>query len=233
MWDPLPDNLDLMFRDIFESGDAADGVGLSNDVFDHGTLFPLQRKAEMWWMLQQANSIQPKVVFEIGADKGGGLYHWCKCIPTVERAIGCEFRGTPYSEEFKKGFSDIDFLFLPKSSYDPSTVSEVKSWLGEDLIDVLFIDGDKCKFDVDFDCYLPLMNPNGIVFMHDIQDKAPRDGYDKSCSKSGFRHVEYVDISDYEALRDSGDVPATAWDGWLSTWGGSSCGVGAIYLGEK
>ena len=53
-------------------------------------------------MLAIANKYSPTTIYEIGADKGGGLYHWCMSCPTVKHVIACEIRGLPYKELFEK-----------------------------------------------------------------------------------------------------------------------------------
>ena len=231
--DALPAELNNYFEEFFLSENKRlPGQDIYEDIFSSPLLFPLQRKREMAFMMQKARSIEPKVVYEIGADKAGGLYHWCKCLPTVKRVIACEIRGTPYSELFEKAFPQIDFFWLPDSSYAPENVSNITKWLCADKIDCLFIDGDKCKFDKDFKVYLPAMNPRGIVFMHDIQDKAPRFGYDTICKK-GYRHEEFIDVSEsIEAVEreKQGISTLNTHEQWLRHWHGRSAGVGIIYL---
>lgn len=227
------------------------GQDIYQQVFDHSLMFPLQRQRELTRMIQIARSIQPKTVFEIGSDKAGGLYHWCQCIDTVENVIACEIRGVPYSAAFEEAFPDLDFLWLGASSYEMGVVHAVQRWLGQggrctkpslpkgggglkkrSHIDVLFIDGDKSYFDRDFDCYLPLMNPKGIVFMHDITDSVPREAYEKVIAR-GYRHEEIIDKQDYhdsDSRRMEGIPARTPHEQWLRHWKGTSCGVGVIYL---
>jgi predicted O-methyltransferase YrrM len=204
-------------------------------VFESSMFFPLQRRREMARMMQIARSINPKIVYEIGADKGGGLYHWCKSLPNVQRVIACEIRGTPYRRAFERAFRHIDFVWVEDSSYDPRTVEHVLRQLGDDRFDILFIDGDKTAFDRDFDSYLPMMSPYGLVFMHDIQDEAPAVGYKKAL-RLGYEHDEIIDTTESsEALaRAAAGIPATCpYEDWLRYWKGRSCGVGVVYLAKK
>lgn len=227
---PMPLNIAPAWE-TFLQGDTLlrpPGLGTYREVFDHPTIFPLQRAREMQRMLEAASVYWPTTVFEIGADKGGGLYHWCK-LPSVRQVIACEMRGTPYAESFEKAFPHIDFLWLPQSSFDSQTVAQVAEWLDTTKIDVLFIDGDKSKFKNDFDAYKPLMATPGIVFVHDINnDKVPLSGY-KAILAGGYRHSEIIDISEYQDLAGS-RKPETPHEHWLMYWHGRSCGVGVIYL---
>lgn len=213
------------------------GLDLYPEVFHSDHFFPLQRMRETEAMIRIARDVSPQTVMEIGADKGGGLYHWCKCLPTVMRVIGCEVRGLPYASLFERAFPGINFCWMPCSSYEPITVQSVTGWMTQYTrwtpgIDVLFIDGDKGRFLEDFDAYLPLMSPHGIVFMHDIQDEAPREAFLK-VRERGYRCEAIIDTSEAEGagvrhLR--GDPVTSPYEGWLRHWRGRSCGVGVIYM---
>lgn len=202
------------------------------EVFKTNLFYPLQRQEEMKQMMKLAKEVSPEVVYEIGADKGGGLYHWCQ-LDSVRKVIACEIRGTPYRELFERAFPFIDFLWIEDSSYAPETVREVNEWLEGDGIDCLFIDGDKGQFRKDFDLYLPMMNPDGIVFMHDVQDSPPRHAFESL--KPSYITETIILKEDYIRLAQQvaqGYRATTAHENWLLHWKGRSCGVGVIYLGK-
>lgn len=230
-----------MLDDIqqFLSTDATrpPGQDLYPEVFASRLFFPLQRQAELRKMIRLARWYNPTVVMEIGTDKGGGLYHWLKCLPTVKVAIACEIRDTPYWRLFNNAFPTVEFLWLGGvSSYAPTTVSRVSRWLNKQTIDVLFIDGDKAAFARDFDSYRPYLSRQAIVFMHDVQDQGPmRDAWLR-CRWQGEWHEEILDVSDYEEARrreKEGIPSANAHEGWLRYWKGRSCGVGVIGFGKR
>lgn len=210
------------------------GADIYPGVFETNHFFPLQRQRELSEMIRVAKAIQPKVVMEIGADKGGGFYHWIKCIPSIEVAIACEIRGTPYTDLFSKNFPDKRFIWAECSSRHACCKPMIESALEGRRIDVLFLDGDKSFYGLDFETYLPLMNPNGIVFMHDIRDCQPiRDDFNRLCSV--YRHREIIDVLDAEhALeRRRAGLPAlNPHENWLRHWAGRSCGVGVLWLGK-
>ncbi len=216
------------------------GQDLYPEVFGTATFFPLQRQAELVRMMQLARSLNPRVVMEIGADKGGGLYHWCKCLPSVERVIACEIRGTPYADAFSKAFPHLDFLWLPQSSYATETVQRVRKWLGgdpydgSDTIDCLFIDGDKSYFDLDFYTYRPLLSRKALVFFHDILDPEPYKGFEKA--RRVYEWMQIIDRRDAVAALEregKGLSIANAHEGWLRHWKGASCGVGVLFHGGR
>lgn len=217
-----------------------------DDVFKFNGFFPLQRKRELTWMMQkvaemlvptrQDDTAKLLTYMEIGADKAGGLYHWCQ-FPNVNRVIACEVRGTPYSREFERAFPDVDFLWLPRSSYDQQTLEMVDHYLMEQRtpIDVLFIDGDKSHFLTDFELYSPLVNNDGVIFVHDVRDPGPREAFE-TIKEMGYTTDVFVDESEaHEVMQRhlSGYEPRDAYEQWLLHWKGSSCGVGVIYPGPQ
>lgn len=211
------------------------GLDLYPEMFRTSLFFPLQRQEELAEMMRLARQLKPKVVMEIGADKGGGLYHWCKCLPTVTDVIACEIRGTPYRDDFTEAFPHIWFWWAPHSSQNPKTlnlVRRVDSSSGP--IDVLFIDGDKASMLQDFDTYLPFMASNGLVFMHDVTDShGPKEAFE-AVKARGYRTNLIHSIQDYTNLvrdtRYEGKRQRTPHQNWLLHWQGRSCGVGVIHL---
>lgn len=231
-----PFNLPVMMENLnrffaTESSRLA-GESVYDDVFNVDLFAPLQRKRELSRMIRLAREYKPKVVYEIGTCDGGGLYHWCKSIPTVKRVIASEIRGTPYSEHFEKAFPKIEFLWLQESSYEQAAVDKIQRWLRGDRIDVTFIDGDKAWFETDFDAVLPFMNSPSVVFMHDITDPAPGAAFRRVVER-GYDHLEVIDTLDsQEAVERAkrGVPPANGHEGWLRHWKGQSCGVGVIRI---
>lgn len=233
---PFPDNLIAGIEKFFESeATRPPGLDIYPEVFESDTFFPLQRKRELAQMMRIARTVMPTTVMEIGADKGGGLYHWCKCLPTVKRVIACEIRGTPYSALFEKHFPGIKFLWLPESSYATATVAKVCKFLLGTKIDCLFLDGDKSNFFRDFTIYQHLMAHQGLIFVHDIEDPAPSEAFQMMC-RNVLTHGKIIDRQDsMDALdRQDRDIPATTpYEDWLRYWGGRSCCVGVLYMESR
>lgn len=205
-----------------------------DEVFATSLFFPLQRKREMERMIRMARGIPHKVVFEIGADKGGSLYHWCM-QEGVNRVIACEIRGCPYKHLFEKHFPHIDFLWLEESSFSRSAVDKVLTWLGGDRINVLFLDGDKSAFLLDFNAYQPFCSRPGLVFLHDIQDFEPGKSF-ATLRDNGLATEEILDRSEGEgmsSLVQKGYLPESPYEAWLAFWRGRSCGVGVVRLKER
>lgn len=234
---PLPATLEVDWKAFFETEHLREpGRDVYQEIFDHGCLFPLQRSRETAAMMKLARSRQPRIVMEIGADKAGGFYHWIKCLPSVQKAIACEIRGTPYDELFIEGFPDKKLLFIPGPSRDTRTLHEVSEFLGTQFIDCLFIDGDKSYFREDFEAYVQFVRHGGLVFMHDVYSSPgvmpPPVHIFRELGKL-YPTEMILDLSEGReaAERDLKREPiTTAYDGFLRVWKDSSCGVGVIYV---
>src|SRR5262249_33715906 len=142
---PFPAGMTEHINQFLLSDVYPNGLDYYPNVFESPLMFPLQRQEEARKMLQIARSIAPKTIMDIGSDKGGGLYLWCKAIPSLRSLIACEIRGLPYYQSFENVFTDIRFKWLPYSSTHPHTKLEVSHYLNNSppqmsTIDILFID---------------------------------------------------------------------------------------------
>jgi hypothetical protein len=262
---PFPDammpDIAKFFREVHPT--LKPGRGVYDEVFRTELFFPLQRKRELAKMLEVARGtgepcaqcggdggnpvndatcsacigtghFGPRVVMEIGADKGGGLYHWCM-MPSVRTVIASEIRGTPYMHLFEEAFPDIQFYWVQSSSYNATNVYRVLQFLGKRKLDVLFIDGDKAGMLRDFEAYHRMVDPAGVIFMHDVRDAGgPREAF-ATVKRRGFRTEHVVDVSEYEELEAARQYHVsylpelTSWQQWLLHWKGRSCTVGVVY----
>jgi hypothetical protein len=218
---------------LLEQKDVTDGADSYPGLYSRPLLFPLQRRREQEAMVRIVRERRPRVVCEIGADKGGGLYCWAKCLPSVQTVLACEVRGCPYGRLFERAFPHVNFIWLPYPSRDRECLMQVERAVQKhQTIDMLFLDGDKKCFDRDFDAYLRFMSPGGVVFFHDITDEDPGEAYHKIINR-GYQHEEIIDRSEaVESLSREADgiPPACPHEDWLRHWRGRSCGVGVVFL---
>lgn len=235
MKEEFPENFSQSVADFFEYiHPYVKSTGVIEEVFN-SNLFPLQRKEELARMLEIAWEVQPKVIMEIGCDKGGGLYHWAKMAPQA-LIIGNELKGTPYAEEFERGFPENEWHWMPGSSRDPLLLEGLGKKLNGRKIDVLFIDGCKRSMYQDFETYLGFMSDRGVVFFHDIQDEYPGKAWLEVAKLMKFKTAPIIKKDEcWEALarKQGGEKPKNTWDGWLMHWEGKSCGVGVVWLGHQ
>jgi len=201
------------------------------EIFEHPTLFPLQRRRELEAMIRMARSIRPRVVMEVGCDKGSGFYHWLKCLPSVVGAIACEIRGVPYLDLFAEAFPGVKLLGVEKSSLLETTRDEIAAWLGAAKLDVLFIDGSKACVERDYQLYGPMVRTGGLIFIHDVNPSHVRHGvapaakfFAELVAPGGKGLI--VDTTELDNV--PGALHQTAYDVWLRFWGPDSCGVGWV-----
>lgn len=231
------EGLETFFRDIhpilFAVTRRRDPKTFAWDEVFKSSMFPLQRVQELREMLKLSYRLsRPEVVMEIGADKGGGLYHWC-LLPNVRKVVAVEIGGIPYDDYFEKAFPSIEFLWIPASSYDRNTVLDVRNFLEEDKIDALFIDGDKTAFARDFRTYRPMLSSRSIAFLHDTYDDGPRQDFETLAKD--YPSVRLINTeSSVRAVVDEvlGKEPEGVHEGWLRTWKGNSAGVGVLFTGK-
>jgi predicted O-methyltransferase YrrM len=155
-------------------------------TFANGFLRPGQVRSEIRKALEVIETIQPKVIVEIGTAGGGNLFllsraaHAHAYLASVDLPAGNWGGGyqgwkIPVFRRLLLKGQRADFIRA--DSHNPSTLEELKRRLRGKLIDVLFIDGDHSYAGVkqDFDFYSRLVRPGGLVLLHDIVRHRPED----------------------------------------------------------
>lgn len=132
-------------------------------VVEHGAI---QKEAELASFLALLADQPPQVVVEIGSDAGGTLWAWQQL--GARRVIGVDQPRGPYSSGHLLNEHGAEVIY--GDSHDPATLKALTERLGDDVVDMLFIDGDHTYQGVrsDFEMYSPLVRPSGIIGFHDI-----------------------------------------------------------------
>ena len=128
--------------------------------------YKLQQVEEEWAIfLEIANSIQPKVIVEIGAFRGGSAACFAKISKTVVSID--EWIGRVNVDKIKQA---CEYHYINADSHSDEAIQELKSALNGRQIDVLFIDGDHTYKGAkrDFNMYKHLVRAGGIIGLHDI-----------------------------------------------------------------
>jgi hypothetical protein len=164
-------------------------------------------------------------VVEIGTQKGGTLYAWCRIAQPDALIVSIDLPGGPFGGGYRlcdmKTFrrykrKDQKLYLLRMDSHRLSTKKDLLRKLQGREIDFLLIDGDHRYKGVkrDWQMYSPLVKRNGIIAFHDIlfhpgvpACKVNRFWHEV---KVRYRHSTYVDKKDDR--------------GW-GQWGG----IGVIY----
>jgi len=126
--------------------------------------FASQGKRELKRLLEILISIKPKVILEIGVDRGGSINVWRKVFPEAY-IIGIDI----------SGYADFTGCSCKTIGYSQSEIVQTltQDVLREhkfDYIDFLFIDGDHMEKSVwdDFNYYSSLVKKGGIIALHDV-----------------------------------------------------------------
>ena len=108
----------------------------------------MQKLPELAAALDVVVSGNPKIILEIGFGKGGTSWAWSK-IPSLEKLIVVNMPDGPWGgqgndEHVLKHISDYGKAtvhYIAGNSQNSGCLDAVKSTLGEEKLDVLFIDG--------------------------------------------------------------------------------------------
>jgi predicted O-methyltransferase YrrM len=141
-----------------------------NEIWDIGSKHGAQQKtSEFLPFLEFVRSRKPKIIMEIGACYGGTTMCFAQISDTVIAIDVPVNADLPPIEELKK---TCDFHYVVGDSHDETTLEQVKKILGNNKLDLLFIDGDHTAEGSrqDFDMYNSLVKTGGIIAFHDIVD---------------------------------------------------------------
>lgn len=122
---------------------------------------------------------EPKNIMEIGTDRGGTFWLWCQLASSDGKIISVDIPDERISREqienenrylaayAKDGQSTF---FIREDSHLDSTEEKVVETLGNEQLDILFIDGDHYLEGVtmDFERYKKYVKKEGLIVFHDI-----------------------------------------------------------------
>ena len=146
-------------------------------ITSHGAV---QQPTELATLLEILALSPPRVVLEIGADRGGTVWAW-KQLPGPPEVIAVDsYRGPGMSA----GPVNLHGAALVTGdSHDASTVARVHDILSTGRVDFLFIDADHSYEAVraDWQTYGPLLRPGGLAAFHDLRqhESMPPFGVDR------------------------------------------------------
>jgi len=144
-----------------------------------GYIRPAQIHDEILGLLKILDKMRPKIVVEIGTDKGGTLFLFSHVasedaiLISVDLPHGRFGGGYPnWKIPLYKSFAIANqkIYLIRADSHDQNTFKKVKEILKNKYIDFLFIDGDHFYNGVkkDFEMYRSLVKEGGIIAFHDI-----------------------------------------------------------------
>jgi predicted O-methyltransferase YrrM len=171
----------------------------------------IQKPTELQFFLEFMKDRKMTTIVEIGTARGGVFYALCKIGGDKAKVISIDMPGGEFGggyvetdiETFKTFGKDGQQLsFIRKDSHKKGTLDELKKILGEDGIDLLFIDGDHSYKGVrlDYEMYSPLMSRGGIIAFHDVcfHPYFPTCEVNKLWDeiKKNYKYFEFIDPKD-------------------------------------
>jgi predicted O-methyltransferase YrrM len=185
----------------------------------------VQIRSEILGLGRLVGARRPRVVVEIGTNRGATLWLWAKLAAPDAILVSIDLPGGIHGGGYRAWRTGLYRSFagpgqtlhlLREDSHNTQTLDKLKAILGAIPVDFLFIDGDHRYEGVrqDFQLYSPLVRPGGLVAFHDVaQHKAEYDcQVDRLWTevKPNFKHYEFI------------DDPGQGW-----------CGIGAIEMPER
>ena len=200
-------NIEAVMRKVIPI-DLSNSLGLANKALELGAM---QKPVELMFFLEHLKDKKLKTVVEIGTANGGVLYALCQMAADDAHLISIDLPGGEFGggypvealkrfKKFRKGHQVLDFLM--EDSHSPKTKNKLTELLGNNSIDLLFIDGDHTYKGVkqDWQMYSPLVKKGGTIAFHDICThlNVPRCEVDKFWKqvKKGKQSIEYIDTND-------------------------------------
>jgi predicted O-methyltransferase YrrM len=177
-------------------------------VLKNTAIQPAQVPAELHQFASIVAERNPKAVLEIGSFQGGTLLVLCRLSHPLATVISVDLPGGLFGGGYKwfrvplfKSFvmSGQRLYLLRENSHKTETREKVTSILGDQRLDLLFIDGDHSYEGVraDFNLYSPLVRAGGIVAFHDIVEHRPAMGCEVARfwneTKRSYQHSEIID----------------------------------------
>lgn len=194
----------LSRRREFESNDQVLDFG---STLGNGVIRPFQVRSEILGLLAEVVRLRPHSVLEIGTANGGTLFLLTRVAEPQATIISVDLPGGQFGEGYALWRMPLYMRFATRKqsihlmrgdSHSDEMSGRVRNRLGNNQLDLVFIDGDHSYEGVkaDFELYAPLVRKGGMIAFHDIVDCT-----DKECQvnrfwnqiKQRYRHLEFIE----------------------------------------
>lgn len=144
------------------------------------SITPIQHPGELQELLSVIDDRDPDTIVEIGTDRGGTLYIWCRATD-ARIIVSCDINYSQIENStlsyrnrrsFYHNFTDEgDIYFVEGNSHERDTFEKIADIVPDSGVDFLFIDADHSYEGVrrDFELYAPIMANDGVIALHDIR----------------------------------------------------------------
>ena len=177
----LPFQRAMLARDLRRFHESAHELADCVDMamsFGRGSILKfrmMQKRSEILGLARRVESLKPKVIVEIGTAQGGTLFLWSQLASKL--VVSCDLAHSPAVapsyEWFPSPDSGCRIELLQGDSHTPEFKQRLRSALGGEKADFLFIDGDHTESGVaqDYFDYREFVRPGGIIAFHDIVER--------------------------------------------------------------
>jgi cephalosporin hydroxylase len=223
---PAKDQLSVLRRDLRETADfwrertrrrqAAEELQERNSPrdlfqFTHERFVrpAAQNESEIVRFVDAVAPLSPRAVCEIGVQDGGTTFVLSRALPTVDMMIAIDLHVSLKCQLRYFRRPDLRLSLIDGSSLSPRTRRRVKRILGNQRLDILFIDGDHSYEGAlqDFLTYRPFVRDGGVIAFHDIvPDSQTRHGI-KTEAYVGDVPRLWADLSRHYGSREFIDDP--------------------------
>jgi len=181
---------------------------------------PTQIEAEITGFLALAAERRVRRILEIGTAQGGTTLLLARAIPTTDWLVTVDLRPRHRRTlRFLAGDGRVVHS-LGGSSRAPAVRHRIATLAAGEPLDLLFIDGDHSYEGAraDYECYVPLVRPGGLIAWHDIVPAA-----ETGAPTAGHRWVGGVPRLWQEVKNDG----ARCWE-FVQDWQQQGFGIGVI-----
>lgn len=180
----VSDRIGFFFQNHVISGfkNSVTGIKSIEDCFAFSQNFrslwfnirPMQDRTEFTEFLAYVKSRFTKLmnIMEIGTANGGTLFLFSQLAEPGGTVLSVDKYNFPkWKKILFRSFSDkVKVILIKGSSKDLDTVDLINDQVGEEKLDLLFIDADHTYLGVkrDFDRFAPCVKEGGVIAFHDI-----------------------------------------------------------------
>jgi predicted O-methyltransferase YrrM len=163
------------------------------------------------------NKPVPRNILEIGTDQGGTFWLWCQLAADNGKIISIDkplpFHTDEFIDQQKKRLESYkktgqSLFFIGEDSHSQEAEEKLLSFLGDDRLDIIFIDGDHTFEGVcdDFERYRKYLKDGGMIVFHDII-------YQAYCRVNVlWDHLKARNDTAFEMIDD--EVDDRGWGSW-------------------
>lgn len=145
---------------------------MDKETFDSLFVYGItqQRPQDWLWVVDNVETIRPKVIVEIGVRLGGSLRYWEHIVPINGMIIGVDIDVSITETIYYNWNKNNNVKLIIGDSTKQETVEKVKATLRGNEIDFLLIDGGHRDGipEKDFLGFLPLVKMNGLICIADL-----------------------------------------------------------------